>query len=204
MSSRAVLAAIAVLWLVSACAWEVIDLSEPTPALSTGGERLDFTVAVVPGSFDASRLLADGVTEHFARELRDAELFQAVMHPVPQGARPIWQIELAARDEAREPDQNFWKSFAASALPPVALFVHFENDFSLELRALLLRNRELVATYVGRGSIRHRYQTYADRQGMEAQALDRLARRATAEIIAGVVADAGRLRAEDRARAGQR
>jgi hypothetical protein len=189
--------------LAAGCAHEVIELDPPSAPLPALESRLPFTVTVRTGSFDASRLSPDGVALHFADRLRASGLVDGVIHPAPHDLSPLWAIELTARDGGSEPDANFWKSALAHALPPALPFVYLENDYALELSALLIRRRELVATYRARTSVRHRYQLYADRSAMEREALASLARRAAQQILAQIAADAERLRAEDLVQTGR-
>jgi hypothetical protein len=183
--------------LASGCAHEVIDLGTPPPPLPGGGARLELTVTVVPGSFEASRLSPEGLTQHFADQLRTAGLFAGVIQPAPAGLEPLWEIQLSARDGGSEPDANFWKSLVGNALPPLLFFVHLENDYQLDLTALLLRQREIVGTYTAHAAIRHRYQAYADHVAMENEALASLARRTAQQIVVEIASDRERLRAED-------
>jgi hypothetical protein len=154
------------------------------------------TVAVVLGSFDESRLEGAGVVERFARALRDAEMFQGVMFPVPAGAAPTWELQLAGNDSAVEPDSNFWKGALAAALFPLAFAVHLENDYTLELEALLLRRREVLASYTATARIRHSYQYYANRIEMSAAGFELAVTGASREILAALARDAERLRRE--------
>jgi hypothetical protein len=154
------------------------------------------TIAVVLGSFDASRLQGPGVVERFARALREADIFEGVMFPVPADAAPTWELQLAASDAALEPDSNFWKGALASALFPFAFALHLENDYTLELEALLLRRREVLASYTGTAHIRHRYQLYANRLDMTAEGFELAVAGASREILAALARDAGRMRRE--------
>jgi hypothetical protein len=190
--------ALAWLALSSACAHQVIELGDPPAPIVAPAAPLGFTVTVGAGSFDASRLSPEGVALHFADGLRAARLFAGVIHPAPRGFDPVWEIELSARDGGHEPDSNFWKALVGNALPPLLLFVHLENDYELELTALLLHRREIVSTYRARSAIRHRYQAYADRAAMEREALASLARRTSQAIQAELAADLERLRLADR------
>jgi hypothetical protein len=190
-------------FLAGACSHEVIGLEAPGAAPLPPASRLELTVTVRAGSFDASRLSPEGVALHFADGLRAEGLFAGVIHPAPADLEPIWEIELSARDTGSEPDSNFWKSMLGHALPPALLFVELENDYELELTALLLRRRELVATYRAHSAIRHRYQVYADRAAMEREALASLAQRATQQILGQIADDLERLRGEDQLRTGR-
>ncbi len=177
-----------------ACAHEVVRLSGEPPAAPPLAAPIPLTVAMREGSFARSRVNGDGVTELFARELREARIFQGVMHPVPPGADPRWEIELAGSDSVMEPGSNFWKGAIATMLPPLAFFISFQNDYTLELEALLLDDREIVASYFGKASIRHRYQSYASRVEMELEALEVVVAEATRRILASIARDEATLR----------
>ncbi len=185
--------ALLVLALLTACGHEVLRLTDESPSLAPLVAPIPLTVAVTAGSFERSRLNADGVTALFAKELRKARIFQGVMFPIPPGAKPRWEIELAGSDSAVEPSSNFWKSAIASALPPLALVLSFENDYSLELEALLLDEREIIASYFGEARIRHRYQNYADRVEMEVEGVEVVVADATRHILASLSRDARQL-----------
>ncbi|MCP4005361.1 MAG: hypothetical protein GY725_14305 [bacterium] len=179
------------------CAYQVLPMGESPPALSPPDPPLRLTVAVREGSFDQSNLNGDAIVAHFADELRQSRVFEGVMHPMPADIDPMWQLELSASDGGVEPDSNFWKGFFTQAVPPVAIFVYFQNDYTLELQALLLKNRKLVETYRARSTIRHRYQIYANKKRMQTEALDTLARTATRQVLAELKRDADRLRREN-------
>lgn len=179
------------------CAHEVIEISAPEPLVSAAAVPLALTVAVREGSFERSRLNPEGVMRYFADELREAHVFQGVIHPVPAGISPAWELELAAVDGGSEPDSNFYKAALASALLPLAFFIWLENDYTLELEVLLLRERELVATYRAETTIRHRYQLNANRRAMRAEGLEQLARSATLGLLAEIAADAERIEARN-------
>lgn len=193
-TSRTALAALLVLSTALGCAYQVIPVGDPAPEFSAPSPPIPLTLAVVEGGFDNSSLDGEAITEHFASELRDTRLFQGVMHPVPGDARPLWQLEISANDAGHEPNANFWKSFLSNVLPPLLFVVHLENDYTLNLEALLLRERKLVETYRASVTIRHRYQAYAPKAQMQAEALDLLARTATRQVLSEVAADAERLK----------
>jgi len=183
------------LWLVAslavwvACSHEVIPITKVPPLAVPAATTIPLTVAVGEGSFERSRLNGEGVVLLFAEELRESGIFAGVMHPVPPGASPRWEIELLAADSGVEPDSNFWKSAIASGLPPFAFFIWLQNDYTLELEALLLDRRELVRSYRGRASIRHRYQQYANRAEVEAEGVELLVRSATRLILDALARD---------------
>ncbi len=181
------------LLVLAGCAHEVIEVDAEAPPIATPSVPLPLTVAVREGSFERSHLNPGGIMTHFADELRASRVFQGVMYPVPRGAEPRWEIQLAAVDGGSEPDSNFYKSAVATALFPLAFFIWLENDYTLELEALLLRDRELVASYSAAATIRHRYQLQANRAEMQAEGLETLARGVTREILAAIAADSARI-----------
>ena len=124
MTGRVGLVALLVL---AGCAHEVIEVDAEAPPIATPSVPLPLTVAVREGSFERSHLNPGGVMTHFADELRASRVFQGVMYPVPRGAEPRWEIQLAAVDGGSEPDSNFYKSAVASALFPLACFIWLEN-----------------------------------------------------------------------------
>jgi hypothetical protein len=157
---------------------------------------LPITVAVVLGPFDETRVRGDAVVQRFAKSLREHDLFQGVMFPVPPGASPSFELQLAATDSAVEPDSNFWKSFFASVLFPFAWAFWLENDYTLELEALLLRRREVIGTYPATAPIRLRYQPYANKLLMDADGVEAAVGGASQSILAALARDAKRLRQE--------
>ncbi len=80
-------------------------------------------------------------------------------------------------------------------LPPLAFFIWLQNDYMLELEALLIRDRELVATYVGRAPILNRYQIRAPSVKLDAEARELAVRGATQEILSALSEDVPELRA---------
>ncbi|MCZ6568804.1 MAG: hypothetical protein O7B23_01435 [Deltaproteobacteria bacterium] len=179
-------------WLL-ACSHEVVRLQAAPPSPAPLQAPLPLTVAISLGSFERA-LLVNGValTTIYARQLRKSGLFEGVMFPVPLGAEPRWEIELSGWDSASEPNSNFWKGLLAT-LPPLALFITFQNDYTLQLEALLLDDREIVASYLGEASIRHRYKKYANRVDMNIEALEVTVRDATSRIVGALVQDVRRL-----------
>ena len=157
------------------------------------GTPLPVTFAVRPGSFARSRLRPSGIVSHFAAGLREAALVQGVLFPVPEGVTPRFAIELSAADGGSEPDSNFWLAALAYGLFPAAPFVYLQNDYSLELQALVVREREIVATYRATAQLRNRYQINANKAAMEAEGLDLLARRCTRQLLAQMSADRAQL-----------
>ncbi len=180
-------------WLL-ACSHEIVRLQDAPPTPAPPESPLPMTVAISLGSFERA-LLVNGValTTLYARQLRKSGLFEGVMFPVPLGAEPRWEIELSGWDSASEPNSNFWKGLFATLLPPLALFVTFQNDYTLQLEALLLDDREIVASYLGEASIRHRYKNYANRVDMNIEAVEITVQDATSRIVEALVRDVRRL-----------
>ncbi len=179
-------------WLL-ACSHEVVRLQDAPSIPAPPESPLPMTVAVSLGSFERA-LLVNGValTTLYARQLRESGLFEGVMFPVPVGAEPRWELELSGWDSASEPNSNFWKGLLAT-LPPLALFIRFQNDYTLQLEALLLDDREIIASYMGEASIRHRYKKYANRVDMNIEALEVTVRDAAGRIVEALVRDLPRL-----------
>ncbi len=180
-------------WLL-ACSHEIVRLQDAPPTPAPPESPLPMTVAISLGSFERA-LLVNGValTTLYARQLRKSGLFEGVMFPVPLGAEPRWEIELSGWDSASEPNSNFWKGLFATLLPPLALFITFQNDYTLQLEALLLDDREIVASYLGEASIRHRYKNYANRVDMNIEAVEVTVQDATSRIVEALVRDVRRL-----------
>ncbi len=180
-------------WLL-ACSHEIVRLQDAPPTPAPPESPLPMTVAISLGSFERA-LLVNGValTTLYARQLRKSGLFEGVMFPVPLGAEPRWEIELSGWDSASEPNSNFWKGLFATLLPPLALFITFQNDYTLQLEALLLDDREIVASYLGEASIRHRYKNYANRVDMNIEAVEITVQDATSRIVEALVRDVRRL-----------
>ncbi len=187
------LALMASKWLM-ACSHEVVRQEAAPPPLARPETPLPLTVAISLGSFERS-LLVNGVavTTLYARALRKAGLFESVMFPVPLGVEPRWEIELSGWDSAIEPNSNFWKSLLTTLLPPLSIFVTFQYDYTLQLEALLLDDREIVASYLGGSRIRHRYKNYASRVDMNLEALEVTVRDAANRIVEALVQDVRRL-----------
>jgi hypothetical protein len=165
----------------------------PVDERTKPAEPLGLTVSLYPGSFERTRLQEKGVLGRFARELREAEVFQAVLYPVPSGVITRWELEILATDGGDEPDSNRWKGAIAAALPPLAPFVTLENDYTLRLEALLLKDRVLVGSYVGEAHIRHRYGPYANRREADQAGVEAAVRTATRGVLQAVHADHDRI-----------
>lgn len=181
---------------LSGCAHEVLLVGGSSPDAEKLDPPLPITLAVQLGPFEETRLRGASVVERFARALRDARLTQAVLFPVPAGVRPSFELVIDGSDSGEEPKSNFWNAAIAAALPPLAIFIHLQNDYTLELEALLVRRGELIGTYRGRATIRHRYQVYAPRAEVEAEGVETVVGSATRQILAALALDAERLRRE--------
>ncbi len=159
---------IAITWL--ACAASPPGPAEPP--IEPPAQPLGVTVSVREGSFDRSHLSPRGVLLAFEEELESARVFAAVLQWSPD-ASPVWELELAASDYG-EPDA-----------------------YALELQAVLLRNRLLVATYFTKQAIRQ-----ATGQGTQLnigpEQLAALGQRAIHELVRQLAADTDRLREEER------
>jgi hypothetical protein len=190
---------IALAALLAACSHEAVWLGDTQPAWAPPeAAPAGLTMAVVPGSFERSRADAGGIIDRFAGALRDARLFQGVMYPVPAGVEPTWKLRLSGSDSAFEPNSNFWKSALAHALLPLAFFVTLENDYTLELEALVIKDGALFRSYTGQAVIRNRYQIQAPRQNVDAEGMELAVGGATRAILAQIAGDLPELLASDR------
>jgi hypothetical protein len=180
------------------CAHEVVWLGDPAPELESPLVRSPLTVGVVAGEFSKSRLDPRGVLDRFASDLRSAALFEGIMYPVPPGVEPTWEIRLTASDSAVEPTANLWWSALASAVPPAALFVTLRSEYTLELEALVVRERTLVTTYRAQAAIQNRWQPYANTAEAGANGVQVAVSGATREILAALSRDLPRLAEADR------
>jgi len=183
------------------CAHDVIWLGDEPPPYIPPEQPIGFTVAFGVQSFEAKRLLEPGFVDRFATALREAELFAGVIHPIPPGFEPMWELKLLVRDELYDPDINFWKSAFASLAFPFRFLVHMEEDYTVYVEALITRRGEVVGSYSAKAPVRHRFQTYSPQKELEAAEL--IIQRASAQVLAEIAADAARLDALDRARAGR-
>lgn len=179
---------------LAACSHDVLWVGESPPVLPKSESRVPLTVGVAFGSFEDTRVQGDAVVERFAAALREAELFQAVMFPIPPGVYPGWELRLAGSDGAFEPNSNFWKAAVAAALIPLASVIYLENDYTLELEALLVHGREVVATYPASAHVRLRYQLWANKLEVDRDALELAVSGATRQILSELSRDAERLR----------
>jgi hypothetical protein len=180
------------------CSHEVLWTGEPQPELVAPEQPIPLTVAVQLRTFEAKHLDARALTTRFAERLRASELFQAVMYPVPPGKRPQWELELLVKDARHDPNANFWKGALVGAVFPLAAVVHMEEDYTLEVEALLTRRAEIVASYNARGTIRERYQYYADENQRRLAALETVVDGVTRQLLAQIAADAGHIERLDR------
>jgi hypothetical protein len=201
---RCAQAALALTLAIAGCSHEVLWTGEPRPDLIAPAEPIPMTVAVELRSFETSGRGVDGraLTTRFAERLRDAALFQAVMFPVPPGERPLWEIALLVKDARHEPNGNFWKGALVAAVLPLAPLVHMEEEYTLEVEALLTRRAEVVRSYSARGAVRERYQYYSDERERRLAALETVLDGVHRHLLAQIAADARQIAALDRARSG--
>jgi hypothetical protein len=150
------------------CAYEVVWRGLPVPSVDALAAPSPLTVAVRPGSFERAKIAGHAVGERFAAELRNAGLFRAVVYPVKDGSDPLWEIQLHGADSFLDPDSNLWKSFLAHFLPPLAFWITLENDYTLELEALVVLDGRLLRTYRAVAPVKERYQAYAPWSRVEA------------------------------------
>ena len=160
---------VAITWL--ACAASGPGPAAPAIQIDPPAEPLAVAVTVREGSFDRSHLSPKGVLVAFVEELDSAHVFTGVRQWSPE-ASPVWELELAASDYG-EPDA-----------------------YALELQAVLLRNRLLVATYFTKQAIRQ-----AAGQGTQLniapEQLAELGQRAIQDLVRQLAADTERLRTEE-------
>lgn len=185
----------------AACAHDVSWLADEPQGLAPPRQPIGLTIAVDVQSFEAKRLAERPFVERFAQSLREARLFQGVIHPIPDGFEPRWEIKLLVRDELIDPDSNFWKSALATAFLPLRFFLYQQEDYIVDVEALVTWRKEVVGSYTARGSVRHRFQAYDPRKELAAAEL--IVERTTQDLLAQIGADAERIDAEDRTRAGR-
>jgi hypothetical protein len=197
--------ALAVLYLLGAasCAYEVTWLGEEPRPFAAPTPPLGWTIAVGVQSFEAKYVLEPGVTERFVKELRGAQLFQSVLYPVPAGLDPVWEMRLLVRETFVDPSSNFWKAVLNGIFFPARFVVYSNEEYGLDIEAIVTRRDEVIGTYAARGPIRYRYQAYSPELKREAEGVDLILRNTTQAIFRQIAADAARLDAEDRARAGR-
>jgi len=196
---------LALLGPLAGCAGQVVWLGDPEPPLNPPpAEPLGFTVAVATRSYEATRLDEKGVLDRFAASVRASNLFLSVMYPIPAGVEPEWELQLIARDSASEPNSNIWRSALVSFFFPAAWFIDLESEYTFDVEALLVRRREVIGTYTTKGHIKYVYQAYANKPQLEQTGVETIVRRTTDSLLAALAADAGRIAAEDRKRAGMR
>jgi hypothetical protein len=202
---RALLSCALILLACSAasCAYEVTWLGEEPKPFTAPRPPLGWTIAVSVQSFDAKYVLEPGVTQRFVKELRGAQLFQSVLYPIPAGLDPVWEMRLLVRETFVDPASNFWKAVLNGIIFPLRFVLYSNEEYTLDIEALVTRRDELIGTYTAHAPIRYRYQAYAPEQEREAQGVELILNRATQQIFRAIAIDAARLDAEDRARAGK-
>jgi len=142
--------------------------TENTPIQITPPARpVERDVTVREGSFVRSHLTPRGVVENFAEVLGTAKVFRSVLSTAPTGKG--WEIELAGSDYG-EPDA-----------------------YTLELEALLLRDRTILATYSTKQSMR---QPPGSRKALTIgpEQLGQLTERAMQDIVRQIATDSERIR----------
>jgi hypothetical protein len=200
---RARAALLLALLLHTACAYQVVPLDETPTGTPPRIEPLPFTVALGISSFEVKQIKEEGFLQDFVGRLKDARIFEGVIFPVPEGFTTLWEVKLLARERASEPNSNLWKSALANALFPLAFFIYLESEYEFELEALLTRKREVIASYPVVGHIRYRYQRNTDRRKLDLEGIQTIVDRTSRQLLAKIVADAERIRAEDQARTGR-
>ena len=175
---------------------------EPRP-FAAPSPPLGWTIAVGVQSFEAKYVLEPGVTERFVKELRAARLFESVLYPIPPGLDPTWEMRLLVRETFADPSSNFWKAVLNGIFFPARFVVYSDEEYTLDVEVILTRRDAVVGTYAAHGPVRYRYQAYSDELKREAEGVDLILTRTTQEIFRQIAADAERLNAEDRARAGR-
>lgn len=178
-------------------------LGEDPKPFAPPNPPLGWTMAVSVQSFDAKYVLEPGVTQRFVKELRGARLFQSVLYPIPPDLDPVWEMRLLVRETFVDPTSNFWKAVLNGLILPARFFVYAQEEYTLDIEALLTRRDVVVGTYSAKGPIQYRYQSYSDELKREAEGVDLILARTTQEIFRQIAADASRLDAEDRAGAGR-
>jgi hypothetical protein len=187
----------------SGCAYEVAWLGDEPKPFAAPSPPLGWTVAVGVQSFEAKYVLEPGVTQRFVKELRAARLFESVLYPIPPDLDPTWEMRLLVRETFVDPPSNFWKAVLNGIFFPLRFVLYSDEEYTLDIEAILTRRDEVIGTYAARGPIRYRYQVYAPEVEREAQGVDLILSRTTADIFRQIAADAARLASEDRARAGR-
>ena len=112
-------------------------------------------------------------------------------------------MRLVVHETFVDPSSNFWKAVLNGIFPPARFFVYAQEEYTLDIEALLTRRKEVIGTYSAKGPVRYRYQSYAPEDKREAEGVDLILARTTGDIFRQIAADAARLDAEDRARAGR-
>jgi hypothetical protein len=188
---------------VASCAYQVNWLGDEPKPFAAPNPPLGWTIAVGVQSFNAKYVLEPGVTQRFVKELRGARLFESVLYPIPDGLDPVWEMRLLVRETFVDPSSNFWKAVLNGIFPPARFFVYAQEEYTLDIEALVTRRDVVIGTYSARGPIQYRYQSYAPEQKREAEGVELILARTSQEIFRQIAADASRLDAEDRARAGR-
>jgi len=126
-----------------------------------------------------------------------------VLYPIPADLDPLWKMRLLVRETFVDPTSNLYKAAFARMFFPAAFVLYSEEEYTLDVEVLITRRDELIGSYAARGPIRYRYQLNAPELEREAEGLELILSRVNEELFAKISADAERILAEDRARAGK-
>ena len=197
------LALLAAACALSGCAYEVIWAGGEAPRYRPPAEPIGIPIAVTLQSFEAKFVRDVGVMDRFVSDLRGSKLFAGVLYPIPADLDPLWKMRLLVRETFDDPTSNLYKAAFARMFFPAAFFLYSEEEYTLDVEVLITRRDELIGSYTARGPIRYRYQLNAPELEREAEGLELILARVDEEIFAKISADAERILAEDRARAGK-
>jgi hypothetical protein len=159
-------------WLVSHCAAPPAAVPEipATPiAIVSPSTPLPAAIFVRKGAFVRTRANAEGVLFRFRKELESAKVFTAVLDAPAAEGQPAFELRLAAADYG-EPDA-----------------------YTFELQGALVREREVIASYVSKQSVRGKTGSQLTIGPTE---LGQLAELAIRDVVRQIAADTERLRSE--------
>jgi len=158
-------------WLVARCATPAAPPVIPTTPIEivSPSTPLPAPIFVRKGAFVRTRANAEGVLFRLRKELESARVFTAVLDaPAPEG-QPAFELRLAAAD-------------------------YGELDaYTFELQGALVREREVIASYVTKQSVKGRAGAQLTIGPSE---LGQLAELAIRDLVRQIAADTERLRAE--------
>lgn len=174
----------------------MVWLGDPPPAAVIAPEvPLPLTIAVTVRSFEARRLDEKGVVDRVAGALKQSRMFQAVMYPVPEGASPLWELQILARDALEAPESNVRKAFLAEFFLPLAFFTWLETEYRFEFEALLVRRQEIVRSYASQARILNRYQVRANDLEIQQAAAELVVDHIVRELLAALRNDFAEIQA---------